>query len=203
MPEVLRRIDAVRQWRLLSKSAPTQKLAEKPTRFHVENMPTKSYLVIPETSSENRRYIPMGYIQPETLTSNAMKIMPDGTLYHFGVLESEMHMTWMRAVAGRLKSDYRYSKDIVYNNFPWPEDVTDAQKREVEEKAQAVLDVRKAFPNATLADLYDPNTMPPGLLKAHHMLDRVVDACYGIKKVFSSEPARLEFLFELYKKLTV
>lgn len=200
LPEVLRRIDAVRQYRLLSKSAPTRKLAETPTRFHVENMPAGNYLVIPETSSENRRYIPIGFLTPETIVSNAMKVMPNATPYHFGVLESEMHMAWMRAVCGRLESRYRYSKDIVYNNFPWPEAIA-VQKDAIEHAAQAVLDARAQFPNATLADLYDPNTMPPELLKAHKALDRAVDAAYGITKPFASEPARLEFLFELYQDL--
>ena len=201
MPEVLRRIEAVRQFRLLSKSAPTRELAETPTRFHVENMPKGNYLVIPETSSENRRYIPIGFVGPETIASNAVKIMPDATLYHFGVVESEMHMTWMRAVAGRLKSDYRYSKDIVYNNFPWPEKPTAAQKKTVEEAAQEVLDTREKHESATLATLYNPNTMPADLLKAHKALDKAVDVCYG-KKVFKSEPERLEFLFERYKELS-
>ena len=199
MPEVMRRIEAVRQYRLLSKSAPTRKLAENPTHFHVENMPKSNYLVIPETSSENRQYIPMGFVVPETVASNAMKIMPGATLYHFGVLESEMHMAWTRAVCGRLKSDYRYSKDIVYNNFPWPESPASAQKKAVERAAQAVLDTRAKYPNATLADLYDPNTMPADLLKAHHALDMAVDACYG-KRTFKSVPERLEFLFERYKE---
>jgi len=200
MPEVLRRIEAVRQFRLLSKSAPTRELAETPTRFHVENIPKGNYLVIPETSSENRRYIPIGFVDPRIVASNAVKIMPDATPYHFGVLESEMHMTWMRAVAGRLESRYRYSKDIVYNNFPWPEKPSDAQKKAVEEAAQAVLDARAKHESATLADLYDPNTMPADLLKAHKALDKAVDACYGVKG-FKSEPERLEFLFERYKDL--
>jgi hypothetical protein len=202
MPEVMRRIDAVRQFRLLSKSAPTRKLADKPTRFHVENMPTGNYLVIPEVSSERRHYIPIGFMDPETLASNLVKIVPNATLFHFGILESEMHMTWMRAVAGRLKSDYRYSKDIVYNNFPWPIlSKSDLHKQTtVEEAVQAVLDARAAHSGATLADLYDPNTMPADLLKAHHALDKAVDACYGVKG-FKSEPDRLDFLFGRYKEL--
>lgn len=200
MPEVMRRIEAVRQFRLMSRSEPTRKLADTPTHFHVENIPNENYLVIPETSSENRHYIPIGFINPETLSSNALKIMPGANLWHFGVLESEMHMAWMRAVCGRLESRYRYSKDIVYNNFPWPENPTDTQKKAVEDAAQVVLDVRAKYPNATLADLYDRNSMPPDLLAAHHTLDRAVDACYG-KKIFKSEPERLEFLFERYEVL--
>lgn len=200
MPEVLRRIEAVKQYRLLSTSAPTRKLAEMPTRFHVENMPKGMYVVVPEVSSERRYYIPMGFESPSTLASNLVKVVPNATLYHFGVLESVMHMAWMRAVAGRLKSDYRYSKDIVYNNFPWPEQVSDEKKKAVEAAAQAVLDARAAYPDATLADLYDPATMPSPLVKAHHTLDRAVDRCYT-SRAFASEPARLEFLFEQYREL--
>ncbi len=200
MPEVMRRIDTVRQFRLLSKSAPTQKLADKPTRFHVENMPKGNYLVIPEVSSERRFYIPIGFEAPTTLASNLLKIVPNATLYHFGVLQSVIHMAWMRAVAGRLESRYRYSKDIVYNNFPWPEDMSAEKKTGVDAAAQAVLDARAQFPGATLADLYDPNTMPKVLLDAHHALDRAVDAAYG-RRTFKSEPERLEFLFGLDQKL--
>ena len=201
MPEVMRRIDAVKQYRLLSTSAPTRKLSEKPTRFHVENIPKKNYLVVPKVSSERRSYIPIGFESPATLASDLLFVVQDATPYHFGILESEMHMAWMRAVAGRLKSDYRYSKDIVYNNFPWPEKPTDEQKKAVEDAAQAVLDARLKYPNATLADLYDPNTMPADLLKAHKVLDRTVDACYG-KRIFKDEPERLEFLFEEYQRLS-
>jgi hypothetical protein len=199
MPEVMRRVEAVKQYRELSKSKPTQKLAGTPTQFHIENIPTSTYLLVPRVSSESRRYIPIGFIKPEILASDSVHTIPNATLYHFGVLESEMHMAWMRTVCGRLKSDYRYSKDIVYNNFPWPEKPTAEQKKEVEEAAQMVLDTRKKFSESTLADLYDPNTMPKELLDAHHALDRAVDACYG-KKSFKSEPERLEFLFELYQK---
>ncbi len=201
MPEVMRRVEAVRQFRLMSKSAPTRKLADTPTRFHVENMLTTSYLLIPRVSSEKRHYIPIGFIQPETISSDSVHIVACATLYHFGVLESEMHMTWTRAVCGRLESRYRYSKDIVYNNFPWPENPADELKKRVEEAAQAVLDARAAHHGATLADLYDPLAMPTDLLQAHRALDRAVDACYGVKK-FASEPKRLEFLFERYKRLT-
>ena len=176
----------VRQVRLLSKSAPTRKLAETPTRFHVENMPTNNYLLIPSTSSERRVYIPIGFIQPETLSSNAAHIIPDATLYHFGVLESEMHMAWMRAICGRLESRYRYSKDIVYNNFPWPADPTDAKKKAVEGATQKVLDARAKFANATLADLYNPEIMPKVLLDAHHALDRAVDSVTANERLRTS-----------------
>lgn len=200
MPEVMRRIEGVRLFRSMSKSAPTRKLAETPTRFHVENIQKRDYLLIPRVSSERRLYVPIGFMSPDTLSSDSVHIIPNATLYHFGVLESEMHMAWMRAVCGRLESRYRYSKDIVYNNFPWPEEPTDAQKKAVEDAAQAVLDARRAHQGATLADLYDPNTMPKDLLDAHHKLDRAVDACYG-KSNFKSEPERLEFLFEQYKRI--
>ena len=143
----------------------------------------------------------MGFFGPEIITGDTCIIVPGATLYHFGVLESEMHMTWMRSVAGRLKSDYRYSKDIVYNNFPWPQEVSDKDKESVEKAPQFVLDIRKEFPTSTLADLYDPNTMPPKLLRAHQELDKAVDKCYG-KKGFATEAERLEFLFGMYKELT-
>ena len=143
----------------------------------------------------------MGFMPPEVIASDLCFMIPGANLYHFGVLESEMHMAWMRTVCGRLKSDYRYSKDIVYNNFPWPEEPTGAQKKAVEDAARGVLDARAQFPNATLADLYNPETMPKVLLDAHHALDRAVDKCYG-KRSFASEPERLEFLFGLYKGYT-
>jgi hypothetical protein len=201
MPDVIQRIEAVRNFRLASKSAPTRKLAETPTRFHVENMPEGNYLIIPEVSSERRLYIPIGFETPETLCSNLVKIVTNATLYHFGILQSLMHNAWTRTVCGRLKSDYRYSSGIVYNNFPWPENPTDAQKQAVGQAAQSVLDARTQFPGSTLAALYDPLTMPPVLLKAHQVLDKAVDAAYG-KKSFPNEAARVAFLFELYQKYT-
>lgn len=200
MPAVMRRVEAVRLLRSMSPRAGTKKLADTPYLWGEDRHPDTTYILIPSTSSENRHYVPMGFIDPEVIANNSCHIIPSATLYHFGVLESEMHMAWMRAVCGRLESRYRYSKDIVYNNFPWPE-AGDAQKKVIENAAQAVLDVRAQFSNATLADLYDPNTMPPELLKAHKALDRAVDAAYGITKPFPSEPVRLEFLFELYQKL--
>ncbi len=202
MPEVMKRIEAVRQFRLASRSAPTQKLAETPTRFHVENMPRGNYLIIPEVSSERRHYIPIGFETPETLCSNLVKIVPDAGLFHFGILQSLMHNAWTRTVCGRLESRYRYSAGIVYNNFPWPENPGDKQKQAIETAAQAVLDARGQFPDASLADLYDPLTMPPVLFKAHQALDKAVDAAYG-KKSFASEAARVAFLFELYQKYAV
>ncbi|WP_411725536.1 class I SAM-dependent DNA methyltransferase [Methyloglobulus sp.] len=201
MPEAMKRVEAVRRVRLASNSAPTRKLADTPTRFHVENMPDSSYLVIPEVSSERRRYIPIGFLMPETLASNLVKIAPNATLYHFGVLSSTMHMAWVRSVCGRLESRYRYSKDVVYNNFPWPQLLTDKQRQSIEDAAQAVLDTRAKYPSSSLADLYDPLTMPPELVKAHHKLDAAVDAAYSQKK-FSGDSDRVAFLFELYQQLT-
>ncbi len=200
MPEAKKRVAAVRKFRLESKSKPTQKLAETPTRFHVENMPKDNYIVIPEVSSERRKFIPIGFLEPNTFSSNLVKIMRGGTVFHFGVLSSTMHMAWVRAVCGRLKSDYRYSGGIVYNNFPWPVDATDRQKRAIEEAAQKVLDAREQFPDSSLADLYDPLTMPPVLVKAHQALDKAVDAAYG-KRTFASDAERVAFLFEEYQKL--
>jgi hypothetical protein len=212
MPEAMKRVEAVRQFRLASQSAPTRKLADTPTRFHVENRPDSTYLVIPEVSSERRAFIPIGFMQPDTLCSNLVKIIPHATLYHFSVLSSTMHMAWVRAVCGRLESRYRYSAGIVYNNFPWPEP-TDPQRQAIETAAQAVLGIRAqyliplpfgggvAVEGVTLADLYDPLAMPPALLKAHRHLDRAVDAAYG-KTAFASEAERVAFLFERYRQLT-
>ncbi len=203
MPEAMKRVQAVHDLRLASKSPPTQKLAKTPTRFHVENMPAENFLLVPGVSSENRPYIPIGFMTPETICSNLVNIVPNATLYHFGVLTSAMHMAWMRQVAGRLKSDYRYSNKLVYNNFPWPEKIADERKAEIERLAQAVLDKRARHleKGATLADLYDPVTMPPGLAKAHAALDRAVDRAYR-SAPFETERARVEHLFARYQALT-
>lgn len=201
MPEALNRVEAVRTFRLASISAPTRKLADLPTRFHVENMPDSPYLLIPEVSSERRNYIPMGFMNPSTLSSNLVKIIPHAERFHFGILSSSMHMAWARYICGRLKSDYRYSKDIVYNNFPWPDKPTEKQVAAVEQAAQAVLDARAAHPESSLADLYDPVAMPPDLRRAHQALDKAVDAAYG-KKTFTSDAERVAFLFDLYHHYT-
>ncbi len=184
----------------MSKSEGTRKIADTPTRFHVENMPVATYIAIPETSSENRKYIPIGFLEPSVLCSNAMRLIPHATLYEFGVLTSQMHMAWMRTVCGRLEMRYRYSAQIVYNNFPWP-DVSEAQKAAIMQKAQAVLDACSQFPDSSLADLYDPNTMSPVLIKAHAALDAAVDKLYR-KAPFPDDAARVAFLFELYGKKT-
>ncbi|MBZ4184795.1 hypothetical protein K7B09_00445 [Thermomonas sp. RSS23] len=258
MPEVLKRVEAVRALRKASPSAPTQKLAETPTRFHVENIPDDNYLVIPEVSSERRSFIPIGFMSPETLASNKLRIFPHATPYDFGILTSTMHMAWTRYTSGRLKSDFQYSVNIVYNNFPWPEVPraphksdsrlrgndeqkegrndeqeergiaeqgergNDAQaapaqggqghkhRAAIEAAAQAVLDARAQFEGATLADLYDPLTMPPALVKAHAALDKAVDAAYlAAEKAAGRKPPKLTtdaervaFLFERYQALT-
>ena len=162
-------------------------------------MPKRRFIVIPRVSSERRKYIPMGFVSPETIISNLCLVNTDVTLYHFGIMTSAIHMAWVRQVGGRLKSDYRYSASLVYNNYPWPT-ANVAQKVIVEAKAQAVLDTRALFPEASLADLYDPNTMPPALTKAHAELDRAVEKCYR-KEPFKSDRERVEFLFALYEKL--
>ena len=203
IPLIWERVEAVKRTRLESKSAPTQKLAEKPTRFHVENMPKGNYLVVPKVSSERRPYIPIGFEKPTTLSSDLVFIIPNATLFLFGVLHSEMHMAWVRCVCGRLKSDYRYSKDIVYNNFPFPMEAMPMQKAAVEAAAQTVLDVRAKYLSMgkNLAQLYDPTKMPADLLQAHWALDRAVDGCYGLQKAFASEAKRVAWLFRLYGEL--
>ena len=206
MPNVLKRIEAVRNFRLSSPSEGTRKIAEEPTRFHVENMPRGNYLLVPRVSSENRRYIPMGFMTPNDLASDAVQIVPDASLYDFGVLTSNVHMAWMRTVAGRLKSDYRYSAKIVYNNFPWPK-VTEEQREFISKTAQAILDARSLYPESTLADLYDELTMPAELRKAHQENDIAVMKAYGmIKKVggkdkFMTESETVSKLFGLYEEL--
>mgnify|MGYP002427415359 CR=1 FL=1 len=201
MPECLKRVEAVRQMRLASKSPGTVKLADKPTRFHVENMPKGTYIVVPEVSSERRRYVPMGFMTPDILCSNLVKIIPNATLYHLGVLTSNVHMAWMRAVCGRLKSDYRYSKDVVYNNFPWPTP-TGAQKAKIEQTAQAILDARALYPDSSLADLYDETTMPPELRKAHQMNDKAVMLAYGFSVRDMTESKCVAELMRMYQQLT-
>jgi type I restriction-modification system DNA methylase subunit len=200
MPEVLKRIELVKQFRLSSIAPSTQKFASTPTLFRDKNQPS-TYILIPSTTSENRKYIPMGFFTKNNIANNSCHIVPNGNLFHFGVLMSTMHMAWVKTTCGRLKSDFRYSKDIVYNNYPWPENPSDKQINTIEEKAQQVLDVRASFPTSSLADLYNPLTMPPALVKAHNELDKAVDAAYS-KQAFTSEAKRMEFLFELYEKYT-
>jgi len=198
MPLVMERVNRVKADRLKSTDKGMQKLT--PTQFRETNNPDNC-LVIPVVSSESRKYIPMGFIDKNTISTNGNLIMPNGNLFHFGVLMSIMHMAWVKTTCGRLKSDFRYSKDIVYNNYPWPENPSEKQIKTIEEKAQNVLDVRASFPSSSLADLYNPLTMPPALVKAHNELDKAVDAAYS-KQAFTSEAKRMEFLFELYEKYT-
>ena len=179
MPECMKRVKAVHELRLASKSAGTVKLASRPTRFHVENMPAGNYLLIPSTSSERRVYIPIGFMEPGDLASNATLLIPDATHFHFGVLTSSVHMAWTRAVCGRLKSDFRYSKDIVYNNFPWPDADADAVAR-ISGTAQAILEARRLYPECSYAELYGENMyLFPELLSAHQANDRAVLEAYG------------------------
>ena len=200
MPECMKRVEAVRNFRLSSKSPGTRKIADTPTRFHVTNMPKGSYIVIPEVSSERRRYVPMGYMDSSVLCSNKVRLMPNATLYHLGVLTSNVHMAWMRVVCGRLKSDYDYSINIVYNNFPWPSP-TEEQRAKIEKTAQAILDARALFPDSSLADLYDETTMPPELRKAHQQNDKAVMQAYGFWGKYNSESACVAQLMKLYQKL--
>lgn len=201
MPECLRRVQAVKDYRLTSPSTGTRKLAETPTKFHVTNIPTDSYVVIPKVSSERRRYVPMGLLSPDILSSDLVFIIPNATLYHFGILTSNVHMAWMRAVCGRLKSDYRYSKDVVYNNFPWPAP-TEAQKAKIEQTAQAILDARALYPDCSLADLYDEAAMPPELRKAHQQNDRAVMSAYGFSVKDMTESTCVAALMKMYQHLT-
>lgn len=201
MPEAMARVEAVKKFRLASKRKQTLAAADFPAHFGTELIPTAPYLLIPKVSSERRSFIPIGFEQPDTFCSDLVFMLPNAALYHFAILTSTLHMAWVRAVCGRLKSDYRYSAGIVYNNFPWPDKPSDKTRQAIEAAAQAVLDARAAFPGATLADLYDPLTMPPALLRAHQKLDAAVDRAYG-KSSFKSDAERVAFLFERYQALT-
>ena len=202
MPECLKRVQAVRELRLASKSEGTRKLAEKPTRFHVENMPKGNYIVVPEVSSERRKYIPMGFFDSDVLSSNLVKVIPDAEIYHFGVLTSSVHMAWMRAVCGRLESRYRYSKDIVYNNFPWPQ-LTEGQRARVAQTAQAILDARAQYPDCSPAQLYGDNSfLFPDLVKAHQANDKAVLELYGLS-VKATETEIVGRLMEMYLEKTM
>ena len=201
MPRCMERVEAVRKFRAESKSAGTRKIADKPTRFHVENIPTTNYIVIPEVSSQNRRYVPMGFMTPDIMCSNKVRLMPNATLYHFGVLTSNVHMAWMRAVCGRLKSDYDYSIKIVYNNFPWPAP-TPEQQAKIEKTAQMILDARAKYPDCSLADLYDETVMPHDLRTAHQLNDRAVMEAYGFWGKLNTESECVAELMKMYQKLT-
>lgn len=201
MPQCMERVNAVRDFRSSSQRASTKKLADFPLSFATSNIPDANYIVIPKVSSERRRYVPMGLLSPDILSSDLVFIIPDATLYHLGVLTSNVHMAWMRAVCGRLKSDYRYSKDVVYNNFPWPTP-TDEQRARIEQTAQAILDARELYPDCSLADLYDEATMPPELRKAHQQNDKAVMQAYGFWGKLNSESACVAELMRMYQGLT-
>ena len=200
MPEVYHRVQAVKAVRLASHRVATQALSATPYLFGEDRQPPGAYLAVPKTSSERREFLPVGFLDGSIIASTELFTIPDATLYHFAVLNSTMHNAWMRAVCGRLKSDYRYSASIVYNNFPWPEP-TEAQREAIEAVGQAILDARAQHPGATLADLYDPLTMPAELRKAHAGNDRAVDAAYGYKGD-KLDAARVAYLFEQYQRLT-
>ena len=200
-PQILDRISKVREHRIKSNREATKKLAATPTLFGEIRQPDSPYILIPRHSSENRSIIPFGLFNSNYIASDSCLFVPDATLYHFGILQSRMHMSWVSYTCGRLESSYRYSAEGVYNNYPWPEAPTEKQKLAVEEAAQVVLDARAQFPDSSLADLYDPNTMPPVLVKAHQQLDKAVDLCYR-PQPFVSESKRIEYLFELYEKYT-
>lgn len=201
IPEVKERVEAVRRFRQASKKKPTRDKADEPTLFAEIRQPANDFIIVPSVSSETRAFFPVGFSSARTIVSNLAFMVPNATVYHFGVLSSTMHMAWVRQVCGRLKSDFRYSNKLVYNNYPWPTDATDAQKQAVETAAQGVLDARAKFPTQTLADLYDPLAMPKDLRDAHRALDRAVDKCYR-PQPFDSDRHRVEYLFGLYEKLT-
>lgn len=200
LPMVKERVRLTREFRSCSSKEATRKYADYPTRFMEIRQPSNNYIIIPSHSSEGRAYIPIGFVSPDIISSNANLMIPEASLYHFGILESFVHMSWMRTVCGRIKSDYRYSNDIVYNNFPWPTP-TDAQKAKIEKTAQAILDARNLYPDSSLADLYDEVTMPPELRKAHHENDKAVMEAYGFNPRMT-ESECVAALFALYQKLT-
>ena len=200
LPSVRARIAAVRSYRRTSKRMSTLKLADSPTLWQVNVLPTAPFLVLPEVSSERREYLPVGWLEPPAIPSNKLRLLPDATLADFALLTSAMHMAWMRAVTGRMKSDYMYSVGVVYNTFPLPPGFADADTAALEPLAQEVLDTRAAHPDATLADLYDPDLMPASLRRAHHALDRAVDRLYRRQR-FTSERERVEYLFALYERM--
>ena len=201
LPEIMKRVQGVRDFRLKSKKQQTVRIAEIPYLFGQIRQPNSDYVLIPRHSSENRRYVPMAFFTKDYIVADSCSTVPNATLYNFSVLTSIMHNAWMRQVCGRLESRYRYSNNLVYNNFPFPKEPNAKQIEKVEHTAQSILDARLKFPGATLADLYDPLTMPKELLDAHRANDEAVDACYG-KTRFANELERLEFLFDLYRKYT-
>ena len=200
LPLVTERIQRVRDYRSKSSRSSTVAMSNYPTQLGVDERLSSSYLVIPNTSSERREYIPIGWLEPDIIANQKLRILANPDLYDFALLTSRMHMAWMRTITGRMKSDYMYSVGVVYNNFPWP-DIDDAAKDKIRPLAQAILDARAAHEGATLADLYDPLTMPPDLRKAHLTLDQAIDRLYR-REAFPSDRERVEHLFGLYEKLT-
>ena len=200
-PPVLEAVTATREMRETSSRIATQKLAQTPTLFGEIRQPDSEYILIPRHSSQNRKYIPMGFVSPDVICGDANLLLPHATLYHFGIMVSNVHNAWVRTVCGRIKSDFRYSVNVVYNNFPWPTP-TDAQKAKIEETAQAILDARALYPDASLADLYDETTMPPELRKAHQQNDKAVMMAYGFWGRLNSEPACVAELMRMYQELT-
>ncbi len=198
---ITQKVKEVQKHRETSTRETTQKLAQFPTEFAENRQPETSYLLIPATTSENRKYIPMAFFSEEYILNNTCLSIADATLYHFGILTSLMHMVWVKRVCGRLKSDFRYSNEIVYNNFPFPEKTDKIQVKKVEDAAQKVLDARNLYKNSSLADMYDLVLMPVELVKAHQNLDKIVDSCY-YSKGFENDEQRLSFLFNLYEKYT-
>ena len=201
MPAVMERVNSVKDYRLKSTKQQTRDLASTPTLFAEPRQPASYFLLVPRTSSENRKYIPFGFFNFNYIVNDSCIALPDATPFHFGIMTSKMHMAWVKYTCGRLESRFRYSNTIVYNNYPWPKDVSEKNKLNVEEKAQKVLDVRAEFSNSSLADLYHPLTMPPNLVKAHQALDKAVDLCYR-PQAFINENARIEYLFDLYNEYT-
>ncbi len=179
----------------------TRDMAEYPSLFTEDRQPSSNFIVIPKVSGQARRYVPMGFLPPDIICNNTIKFVPNATLYHFGVLESNVHMAWMRAICGRTKSDYQYSNSIVYNNFPWPEP-TEEQKAKIEQTAQAILDARALYPDSSLADLYDELTMPPELRTAHQKNDRAVMEAYGFWGKLNTESECVAELMRMYQELT-
>ncbi|HDZ15124.1 MAG TPA: class I SAM-dependent DNA methyltransferase [Pricia sp.] len=202
LPKGIERVENVRSFRLKSSAKPTIKSAQNPSLFFYISHTNQNYLVIPETSSIRRKYIPFGYMDKDTIASNSLYLIPNASLFSFGQLCSTMHMTWVKYVGGKLKSDYRYSASMVYNTYPFPKEPNPKNQERVEAKAQKVLDVRDEFKDSSLADLYDPLTMPPKLVRAHQELDKAVDLCYR-PQAFTNENARIEYLFDLYDQYTV
>ena len=200
VPEIMHRLQNIHDFRIRSTAAPTRKSAETPYRFFSTPQTETNYLIIPRVSSERRFYLPIGFMDGNSIASDSCSIILDATLFHFGILTSSVHMAWLRVVCGRLKSDYRYSGSIVYNNFPWP-DATEGQKKQIEVTAQGILDAREKYPDCSLADLYDELTMPPELRKAHQANDKAVMKLYGYKSDMT-ESAIVADLMKRYQELT-